>query len=103
VHPQVAPFLTTDRSQGYDASFKQANLSCRIAGRNPARGRLGMYDYLDGFGYLIRACTQRLIAENLRHARRAGFTDYYGEASPTGVGGSDVLVGGAIVAGSGAV
>jgi hypothetical protein len=82
VHPQVAPFLTTDRSQGYDASFKQAEFELQDRWAKSGARRLGMYDYLDGFGYLIPRVHTRLIAENLRHARRAGFTDYYGEASP---------------------
>ena len=82
VHPQGAPFLTTDRSQGYDASFEQEELALQDRWAKSGARRLGMYDYLDGFGYLIPRVHTRLIAENLRHARRAGFTDYYGEASP---------------------
>jgi hypothetical protein len=42
-------------------------------------GRLGIYDYLYGSGFLIPRIHTRLLAENLRRARRAGFTDYYAE------------------------
>jgi hypothetical protein len=82
VHPQVAPFLTTDRSQGYDASFGQAEFELQDRWAKSGARRLGMYDYLDGFGYLVPRVHTRLIAENIRHARQAGFTDYYAEASP---------------------
>ena len=82
VNPLVVPFLTTDRSQGYDAAFKQDELTLQDRWAKSGVRRLGMYDYLDGFGFLIPRVHTRLIAENLRHAQRAGFTDYYGEASP---------------------
>ena len=41
--------------------------------------RLGMYDYLYGGGFLIPRIHTQLLAENLRHARQVGFTDYYAE------------------------
>jgi hypothetical protein len=82
VAPNVAPFLTADRSQGYDPAFRQEELTQQDRWAKSGARRLGMYDYLDGFGFLIPRVHTRLIAENIRHARRAGFTDYYGEASP---------------------
>src|SRR5690606_21522081 len=44
--------------------------------------RMGLYDYLYGTGYLVPRIHTRLLAENLRHARRVGFTDYYAETYP---------------------
>ncbi len=119
LHPQVVPFLTADRSQGYDAKFKREELELqarwgRLAGgRRPEDGggmaegrnsgdsefqnsgvpssglrlpasvrRLGLYDYLYGGGFLIPRIHTRLLAENLRHARQAGFTDYFAEVNP---------------------
>ncbi|HEY0966871.1 MAG TPA: DUF4838 domain-containing protein [Opitutaceae bacterium] len=134
VHPNVMPFLTADRSQGYDAAFRaeeaalQARWS-RALGAVPAglevggskledqfrqarrtapdqsvdegsgkrtpnlqpstsnlRGavqpRLGLYDYLYGYGFLIPRIHVSLIAPYLREARRLGFTDYYAEMVP---------------------
>ena len=82
VHPQVAPFLTADRSQGYDAEFRREDsaLQERWAAAGPRR--LGIYDYLDGPGFVVPRIHPHLIAENLRRARSLGFTDYFGEASP---------------------
>lgn len=134
VHPNVMPFLTADRSQGYDPAFRaeeaalQARWS-RALGEAPAelgdggsmleanqrqarriapersvekgsgtrapnlqpptsnpRGavppRLGLYDYLYGYGFLIPRIHISLIAPYLREARRLGFTDYYAEMGP---------------------
>lgn len=128
LHPQVIPFLTADRSQGYDEAFRreelqlqerwgamQENWETSKIGKagNPAGGgeagkpegrptsavgrpmpvsgesspvknerRLGMYDYLFGGGFLIPRVQTRLLAENLQHAHRSGFTDYYAEVYP---------------------
>jgi hypothetical protein len=139
LHPQVVPFLTADRAQGYDAGFRQEEFvlqqrwaavsglgpqsqneiqsqsgpaasagpkgspASRNTGipassdpsirestrpssvvRRPSSApapprRLGLYDYLYGGGFLLPRIHTRLLAENLRHARRVGFTDYYAE------------------------
>ncbi len=166
VHPQVIPFLTADRSQGYDPEFlaedralqqkwvaalragkekyegrrmkdeggrmtevggrtaesggqltdreaediltqsrKVAESGGRdgaSASRQPTGGtlnseltadrlpltagevplRLGIYDYLEGTGFLIPRQHPHLLAEHLRYTRRLGYTDYYGEGHP---------------------
>ncbi|MES2697029.1 MAG: DUF4838 domain-containing protein, partial [Verrucomicrobiota bacterium] len=90
LHPQVVPYVTADRSQGYDRAFWSEEMTQqtewgRLAGR-PADAistrRLGLYDYIYGSGFLIPRIHPRLLAESLRHARRAGFTDYYAEVNP---------------------
>lgn len=89
LHRQVVPFLTTDRSQGYDEAFREQELDLQrrwgaVAGEHAGGGprRLGLYDYLYGGGFLIPRIHTRLLAENLRAARRVGFTDYYAEVYP---------------------
>lgn len=89
VNRQVAPFLTADRSQGYDPVFRREELDLQrrwgaVAGEHAGGGprRLGLYDYLYGNGFLIPRIHPHLLAENLREARRAGFTDYYAEVYP---------------------
>lgn len=145
VHPQVIPFLTADRSQGYDPEFlaedrelqrrwvaalragsekyegssmKEVALSKASAGKairseqgaisnqqsaissepialskeleandsqltaqssQLPRLRLGLYDYLEGAGFLIPRQHPHLLAEHLRYSRQLGFTDYFGE------------------------
>lgn len=79
VDPQVLPFLTADRSQGYDETFRREEFDLQDRWVRAGPRRLGLYDYLYGGGFLVPRITTRLLAENLRHARRAGFTDYYAE------------------------
>ena len=82
VHPQIVPFLTADRSQGYDRQWWQEETRLQLAWAAKGTRRLGLYDYLDGAGFLIPRLHTRLIAEYLPRARRLGFTDYFGESSP---------------------
>jgi|GEM_PF-2642013 len=44
--------------------------------------RVGIYDYIYGTGFLIPRIHTQALAEHLKHARRAGFTDYFAEMSP---------------------
>ncbi len=82
VHPKVMPFLTADRSQGYDAAFlaEEEELQRRWAAAGPER--LGIYDYIYGHGFLVPRIHTGLLARHLRHARRTGFTDYFAEMIP---------------------
>ena len=82
VHPQVMPFLTADRSQGYDRVFWQEEFSLQTRWAKAGPRRLGLYDYLYGVGFVVPRLHPQLIAEHLRHARSVGFTDYYCEATP---------------------
>ena len=82
IHPQIVPFLTADRSQGYDRQWWQEETRLQLAWAAKGTKRLGLYDYLDGAGFLIPRLHTRLIAEYLPRARVLGFTDYYGESSP---------------------
>ena len=82
VHPQIVPFLTADRSQGYDRRWWQEETRLQLAWAAKGTRRLGLYDYLDGAGFLVPRLHMRLIAEYLPRARSLGFTDYYGESSP---------------------
>jgi hypothetical protein len=89
LHRQVVPFLTSDRSQGYDPVFaaEDAALTARWAalagagagGEGKPPRRLGLYDYLDGHGFLVPRIYHRRFAAALREARRLGFTDHFAE------------------------
>lgn len=92
LHRQVVPFLTADRSQGYDPRFAREEMllqrrwaaALRAPGDSEGRlaPRLGRYDYLYGHSFLVPRVHTRLIAESIRHARRVGFTDYFAEVLP---------------------
>jgi hypothetical protein len=82
VHPMVMPYLTADRSQGYDRAFRREEeaLQKRWAKNGPER--IGIYDYVYGHGFMVPRIQTGLLARHLRHARRAGFTDYFAEVGP---------------------
>lgn len=82
LHPRVIPILTADRSQFYDAAFREEELALvRAWGRTGAE-RLSLYDYSYGRSFLIPRIYVRHFAEHARNARAAGFTDYYTEMTP---------------------
>ena len=82
LNSQIVPFLTSDRAQGYNENFRQEEFRLQDRWGQVGTKRLGLYDYLYGGGFLIPRIHTKLLAENLRHARRAGFTDYYAEVNP---------------------
>jgi hypothetical protein len=82
LHPAILPFLTADRAQGYDPIAREEELRLQESWARVGTRRLGMYDYLFGKGFLIPRVHTRLLAENIRHARAVGFTDYYAEMNP---------------------
>lgn len=97
VRAQVIPFLTADRSQGYDQKFLRQDralqrrwMEAMRAGRATDKNgklsapplRIGLYDYLYGDGFLIPRLHPHLLAKHLRYTRRLGFTDYYAEVYP---------------------
>jgi hypothetical protein len=82
VHPKVMPFLTADRSQGYDRAFRRDEEALQRRWAKAGPERLGIYDYVYGGGFLVPRIHTELLARHLRHARRAGFTDYFAETIP---------------------
>ncbi len=82
VRPNVVPFLTADRAQGYEAKFRAEEFDLQERWAKSGVKRLGMYDYVYGNGFLIPRIHTQLLAENIRHARSVGFTDYYAEVNP---------------------
>lgn len=82
LEPNVLPFLTADRSQGYSTEFRREERALQGAWAAKGTTRLGLYDYIYGSGFLIPRIHTKLLADNLRAARRLGFTDYYAEMYP---------------------
>ncbi len=82
VHRQVIPFLTADRSQGYDPATlaEDRQLKAKWAAAGPKR--LGLYDYVYGAGFVVPRTHPHLLADHLREARKLGFTDYFAEVTP---------------------
>jgi hypothetical protein len=79
LHPQVVPYLTADRSQLYDRAFRREESALQHAWAQKGTHRLGLYDYIYGYGFLVPRIHTTTLARHLRDARRTGFTDYFAE------------------------
>ena len=82
VRENIVPWLTADRSQWYDESFRQEDCDlmrrwCRSGARI-----VGIYDYLYGAPFLIPRATTHVTAQSIEFAHRAGVRAYVAEAYP---------------------
>ncbi len=82
LHPKVVPYLTADRSQGYDREFRREEDALQKRWAAAGSERLGIYDYIYGHGFLVPRVHTELLARYLKQARREGFTDYFAEMHP---------------------
>lgn len=82
VHPNVLPFLTADRSQGYDPGFREQEARLQRAWAKAGPKRIGIYDYIYGTGFVVPRYHPTLLAAHLKQARGFGFTDYFAELGP---------------------
>jgi Domain of unknown function (DUF4838) len=79
LNPQVAPFLTADRSLLFDRAFRREESALEKSWARSGAKRLGLYDYIYGYGFLVPRMHTATLARHLREARRTGFTDYFAE------------------------
>ncbi|MEY4489678.1 MAG: hypothetical protein RIQ79_2186, partial [Verrucomicrobiota bacterium] len=79
LHPQVVPFLTADRSLLFDRSFRLEETALQKEWAGFGTKRLGLYDYIYGYGFLVPRLHTATLARHLREARRTGFSDYFAE------------------------
>lgn len=79
IHPQVVPFLTADRSLLFDRAFRREEAEVQRAWARSGARRLGLYDYIYGYGFVVPRLHTATLARHLREARRLGFTDYFAE------------------------
>jgi hypothetical protein len=75
--PSLSSVQTNQPSNFSVSAFQRVSVSPSSV---PPR-RLGLYDYLDDYGFLVPRVPIHAFAEHIRHARRVGFTDYFGESS----------------------
>lgn len=79
LHPQVVPFLTADRSLLFDPAFAREEAELQKKWALSGAKRLGLYDYIYGYGFLVPRIHTATLSRHLRDARRIGFTDYFAE------------------------
>jgi len=79
VQPQVLPYLTTDRSQYYDADYRAADLALMRAWRLSGAETTGIYDYSYGSRFLVPRIYHTAMVETLAAAQSYGGGGYFAE------------------------
>lgn len=82
VHPQVLPYVTTDRAHYYDAAYRAADLE--LMSRWGALGvrAFGLWEYGYGHGFLVPRLPHRALGEAVREGARRGARGYFADTTP---------------------
>jgi hypothetical protein len=79
VHPRVVPYLTTDRSQYYDAGYAADDLALIRAWCRSGAKTVGIYDYSYGSRFLVPRIYHREMIRALDAAHTIGARGYFAE------------------------
>jgi hypothetical protein len=79
VHPRVLPYLTTDRSQYYDAGYAADDLALIRAWHRSGAETIGIYDYSYGSRFLVPRIYHREMVRALDKAHTIGARGYFAE------------------------
>ncbi|MFP4358782.1 MAG: DUF4838 domain-containing protein [Puniceicoccaceae bacterium] len=82
VHPMVLPYLTADRSQGYDVSFTEEDRELIRRWTRAGPRLIGIYDYLHGAPHSFPRRANLLVGQRIRDAHASGARAYFAELSP---------------------
>ncbi len=82
VHPNVLPFITTDRSQYFDEKYRAGDLA--LMSRWGASGvhAFGLWEYAYGRGFVVPRLYCRALAESIRAGWHYGARGYLAEVEP---------------------
>ena len=82
VHPQVVPYVTTDRGQFYNEVYKQADFT--LMGRWGKSGvrAFGLWEYGYGPSFIVPRVPVRAMVEAVRAGHRHGARGYFMDATP---------------------
>ena len=82
VHTKVVPVLTADRSQWYDALFRDEDMALMRRWSQQGPEKIVIYDYYYGAGFVIPRIFTALIDESIKYAYSLGVAGFYSEAYP---------------------
>lgn len=82
VHPKILPYLTADRSQWYDGSFRDEDLALVEAWSGAGPEKIGTWDYIFGYGFLIPRSLTAIVADSIPEVYEAGARTYFSQVSP---------------------
>ncbi len=81
LRPNVVPWLTAERAQGFDPTFAQQDRELIARWCKSGARIVGLYDYLYGTPYLVPRVTTRLTASSIVDAYGAGVRAYFAETN----------------------
>jgi hypothetical protein len=79
LHPALMPWLTLSFADCWDAAYRD-RLYAHVDRWGRAAGRIGIYEWLHGQGFLIPRIYSHSLAEGLRRTRQNGAEGFYAEA-----------------------
>ena len=82
VSPKIIPYITADRSQWYDKSYREADLDLMKRWAQAGPEIIGIYDYYGGHPFIIPRIFTRYIHESLRFAYNRGIRGFTAELYP---------------------
>ena len=82
VRSTVLPYLTADRSQGYDVDFTEEDRELVQKWTEAGPRIIGVYDYIHGAPHPFPRRANLLIGQRIRDMHEAGVKAYRGEISP---------------------
>lgn len=81
LHPILMPYLTQNQADAFDPAYRR-RIDASFEAWGSVASHLGMYEYLQGGGFLVPRLYSGELARGLRTAHRLGVDGFYGEAYP---------------------
>jgi len=82
VHPMVMPYLTADRSQGYDVNFTEEDRRLVKKWTEAGPRLIGVWDYLHSARHPFPRRANLIVGQRIRDMARAGVRAYTAEMNP---------------------
>jgi len=79
VHPQVVPYVTTDRSQYYDPTYRAADLALMTRWGASGVRAFGLWEYAEGGNFLVPRQPLDALAGAVREGWHRGARGYFAE------------------------
>jgi hypothetical protein len=80
VNPAVVPYVTTDRSQYYDSSYRAADLALMSRWRASGVKAYGLWEYAYGQGFWVPRLPHRALAAAIKEGWHRGARGYMADA-----------------------
>ncbi len=84
VHPRVVPYVTTDRTQYYDAAYRAADLDLMSRWARSGVRAYGLWEYGEGGNFLVPRVPMAALAGAVREGWQRGARGYFAEVGAHG-------------------